>query len=72
MTLSSETTYPGARRYVLKLHRDAAPAQGRLVGRLENMSSGRLYDFASGEELLACFSLDMALNASDTQTASPI
>ena len=70
MTLSSEITYPSARRYVLKLHRDATPANGRLAGRLENMTSGRFYEFGSGKELLACFALDTALSESDSQTAS--
>jgi hypothetical protein len=70
MTLSPETTYPNARRYVLKLHRDAAPAQNRLIGKIENLSSGRFYEFCNGEELLACFALDTASSESDAQTAS--
>lgn len=72
MTLSTETTYPSTRRYVLKLHRDATPASGRLAGRLENMCSGRFYEFGSGEELLACLALDTTLIAADVQTANPI
>jgi hypothetical protein len=53
MNLSLETNYPVSRRYVLKLHRAAAPGSGRLLGRLENLSSGRHGDFESAEQLLA-------------------
>jgi hypothetical protein len=70
MTLSSETPYPASRQYVLKLHREALPEQDQLIGRLENMSSGRHYDFTSADELVACFALDVALSHSDKQSAS--
>ena len=30
------------------------PRQGRIVGRLEHVASGRQFQFTSGEELLAC------------------
>jgi hypothetical protein len=53
MTLQSTANFPNARCYVLKLHRDALPAQGRLIGRLEHIASGEHVDFASGEALLA-------------------
>ena len=53
MTLRSIPNFPSTRCYVLKLHRDAAPADGRLQGRLEHMASGEHVDFASGNELLA-------------------
>ena len=53
MNLSLETNYPVSRRYVLKLHRDAAPGSGNLRGRLENLSSGRHGDFETAEQLLA-------------------
>jgi hypothetical protein len=53
MTLHSIANFPGARCYVLKLHRDADPAAGALLGRLEHMASGSSVDFHSGSELLA-------------------
>jgi hypothetical protein len=61
MTLHLHATYPSARSYVLKLHRDASPQRGQFFGRLESMASGRHYDFSSGEELLACLARDVAL-----------
>jgi len=54
MVLNAQPTYPTSRSYVLKLHRDAALAEGRLIGRLENLWTGEHFDFASAEELLAC------------------
>ena len=53
MSLQSTVVYPIRRTYVLKLHRDAAPAQGRLCGRLEHIPTGRHVDFVTGEEMLA-------------------
>jgi len=54
MVLQTLPSYPAARSYVLKLHRDAGPDSGRLMGRLESVLSGEHFDFTSGEELLAC------------------
>jgi hypothetical protein len=54
MVLSPHASYPHERSYVLKLHSDASPRQGRIVGRLEHVASGRQFQFTSGEELLAC------------------
>lgn len=53
MVLSSHISFPHERAYVLKLHCDASPRQGRLLGRLEHVASGHQYTFTSGEELLA-------------------
>jgi len=53
MILSTHPSYPSSRSYVLKLHRDAAPLHGRLIGRLENVVTGEQFEFASGVELLA-------------------
>lgn len=53
MTLNPHPAYPSAGCYVLKLHRDARPGNGRLCGRLEHIASGDLVEFASGEGLLA-------------------
>jgi hypothetical protein len=59
MTLNRHASYPSTRSYVLKLHRDASPQRGLVVGRLENMTSGRHFDFHSADELLAYLSEDM-------------
>jgi hypothetical protein len=54
MTLSIYASHPHTHTYVLKLHRDAAPQLGCIVGRLEHLDSGEHFDFASAEELIAC------------------
>ena len=53
---------PSTLAYVLKLHRDARPGIGRVMGRLENVSTGEQFVFANAEELLACLSRDAARN----------
>jgi hypothetical protein len=53
MVLSSHSSFPSDRAYVLKLHFDASPRQGRIMGRLEHVTSGHQYPFSSGAELLA-------------------
>lgn len=53
MVLQDSPTFPTYRCYVVKLHRDAAPALGRLCGRIEHIASGDRTDFASGADLLA-------------------
>lgn len=60
MMLNSRTNYPGDRSYVLKLHRDATPFPDQLVGRVENMSTGRGFEFGSADELLIGLFLDLA------------
>jgi hypothetical protein len=52
MNLRSTPNFPSTRCYVLKLHRDATPADGRLQGRLEHIASGEHVDFTSGDDLL--------------------
>ena len=59
MILATHPSYPNARAYVLKLHRDALPADGRFIGRLENLASGEQFVFGSGEELLRCLARDL-------------
>lgn len=54
MVLSPNASYPHGRTYVLKLHRDAAPLEGRICGRLQHIASGQECDFTSSDELLAC------------------
>lgn len=69
MTLNPNVIYPTTRSYVLKLHCAAVPEPGKLAGRLENMASGRHFDFHSGEQLLDCLAQDLAL--SETQPVIP-
>jgi hypothetical protein len=72
MTLQSTSNFPNLRCYVLKLHRDAAPAAGRLHGRLEHIASGEHVDFASGDELLAWVARHAAaLDVQRTEGAAP-
>jgi len=52
MTLNPHPTYPASGGYVLKLHRDARPESGALMGRIEHIASGDSSDFASGAVLL--------------------
>ncbi len=50
MVLSSESKYPTRRAYVVKLRSDATP--DALIGRLENLVTGRRGEFTSAHELL--------------------
>jgi len=61
MTLSQQSNRPSVRSYVLKLNRDATADIALFAGRLENMASGRSYEFRSGAELLARLQQDTAL-----------
>jgi hypothetical protein len=54
MILKTQASYPQTLSFVLKLHRDASPAEGRILGRLEHVASGRQVTFNSAEELIAC------------------
>ena len=56
MILATHPRYPSTRAYVLKLHRDARPAIDKVIGRLENVTTGEQFLFGSAEELLACLS----------------
>jgi hypothetical protein len=58
MILATHPNYPNARAYVLKLHRDARPGSGKLIGRLENVTTGEQFVFGNAEELLACLARD--------------
>jgi len=60
MILATHPSYPNALAYVLKLHRDAHPGNGRLIGRLENVTTGEQFAFGSVDELIACLSRDVA------------
>ena len=65
MILSAHPSYPNARAYVLKLHRDAQPGHGKVIGRLENVTTGEQFVFASADELLACLVRDAARLSTD-------
>jgi hypothetical protein len=56
MMLNPLPLFPSAGRYVLRLNRDAQPEAGRLVGRIEHVSSGDSVDFASSTELIVWLS----------------
>ncbi|WP_160108735.1 hypothetical protein [Pseudomonas izuensis] len=63
MSLNPESKYPSRRTYVLKLRSDAEP--GALVGRLENLVTGRQREFSSGKELLESIDADLVTAASE-------
>ena len=64
MTLNTEAKYPSRRAYVVKVRSDARP--GTLVGRLENVVTGRQRDFTSGRELLESIANDLAASADES------
>ncbi len=49
MVLSSDSRYPNRRAYVVKLRSDATP--DALIGRLENLVTGKRGEFSSAREL---------------------
>ncbi|BCX69377.1 hypothetical protein [Pseudomonas izuensis] len=63
MSLNPESKYPSRRTYVLKLRSDAEP--GALVGRLENLVTGRQREFSSGKELLESIGTDLVTAVSE-------
>jgi hypothetical protein len=58
--LDTHPSYPSVRAYVLKLHRDARPAAGKVIGRLENVTTGEQFVFGNAEELLAALARDVS------------
>ena len=60
MILKTQASYPQAQSYVLKLHRDSSPAEGRLMGRLEHVASGKTVTFNTADELIACLATGFA------------
>jgi hypothetical protein len=71
MNLDNRQSFPATRRYVLKLHREALPQHGRVLGRLENLNSGDLFDFTSGDQLLVCLALDALTDIDVDQLQAP-
>jgi hypothetical protein len=61
MTLDSTPKYPSRRTYVLKVRSDAK--SDAIAGRLENLVTGHLSEFASGRELLDSIASDLQANA---------
>lgn len=59
MTLNLESKYPTRRAYVVKVRGDAKP--GALAGRLENLVTGRRYEFRSARELVESIAMDLEL-----------
>jgi hypothetical protein len=57
MPLKADSKYPSRRAYVVKFRGDATPQA--LVGRIENLVSGRQLEFTSGGDLLNCFARDL-------------
>ena len=57
MTLNAESKYPTRRAYVVKVRNDAKP--DALVGRLENLVTGRQHEFASARELIESIARDL-------------
>ena len=57
MTLKTESKYPTRRAYVVKVRGDAQP--GALAGRIENLVTGRQYEFASARELIESIARDL-------------
>ncbi|WP_114968714.1 hypothetical protein [Rhodoferax ferrireducens] len=53
MTLNPHPIHPAAGAYVLRLHRDACPAEGLLMGRIQHVTSGDWADFTSSTAMLA-------------------
>jgi hypothetical protein len=62
MVLSTDSSYPNRRTYVVKLRSDATPEA--LVGRLENLVTGRQGEFTSAHELLGLIVGDVLVSAS--------
>lgn len=60
MNLATQPSYPNARAYVLKLHRDTCPGNGTFTGRIENVTTGESFVFESAEELIAALARDVA------------
>jgi hypothetical protein len=60
MILKTQASFPQTLSFVLKLHRDSAPTEGRVIGRLEHLASGKQVHFNTAEELIACIASAVA------------
>ena len=61
MALTGESKYPSRRAFVIKVRGDAK--RGSLVGRRENLVTGRQHEFASGRVLLHSIAADLEVSA---------
>jgi len=52
MTLIDVPLYSAQRTLLVKLHRDASPSKGELVGRLEHLTEGDRRFFRNAQELV--------------------
>ena len=69
MTYHPESKYPSGRTYVLKLSNEASAAG--LVGRLENLVTGRRREFFTGRELLEFIAGDLETTCADSSGLTP-
>jgi len=53
MTLNPTPSHPSSLCYVLKLHRDSEPAQGKIWGLLEHVTTGQSISFDDAGGLVA-------------------
>jgi hypothetical protein len=67
VVLANQPTYPQSRAYVLKLHCDAALAEGQVSGLIEHVATGRRFAFSNAEELIATLVSD-SLSQTATET----
>ncbi|HVN33720.1 MAG TPA: hypothetical protein VMU96_00530 [Casimicrobiaceae bacterium] len=65
MSLKTEAKFTSRRTFLVKLH--SAAKRGAMTGRVENFVTGRQYEFASSDELIASI-----LNDLDWNEAAPI
>ena len=68
MILNHLPIFPAAGRYVVRLHQDARPAEGRLIGRIEHVDSGDFADFATSQRLIDWLTQHAALLKDDAPT----
>ena len=71
MSFDHRSPFPGSRAYVIKLRTEAAPGEGRWLGRLEHVASGRQFEFCSADELLRHLAEDVARMERDDTAAAP-
>jgi hypothetical protein len=71
MVLHIQANYPQGRTYVLKLHRDCAPLEGQIAGRLEHIASAHSVQFSSAEELIAALTSNIFPTDEQAQESAP-
>ena len=69
MTLNAESKYPTRRAYVVKVRGDAKP--DALVGRIENLVTGRQNEFTSARELIESITRDLLASLEGSPDAEP-